>query len=129
MKSAPKTHAWINHGRWIANCPSCGQPAQVEPSADAHLFCRLCYPETYAVHFVPNAYGGFDPVPNDALRREYRAKMLADNIAPQVIYPDNRREIMEILRPRPLENMNWELHETADDLRAENIEHGIEAVN
>lgn len=42
-----------------------------------------------------------------------------------ITFPDNWREIVEVLRPRPVENMNWMPGETLEDLRAENFAHGV----
>lgn len=44
-----------------------------------------------------------------------------------VIHPENRAEIEGILDLRPKKAQFWYPHETADQLRAENIQHGLKA--
>jgi hypothetical protein len=44
-----------------------------------------------------------------------------------IIFPDNWHEIVEALRQRPVENMNWQPGETLADLKRENIEHAVGA--
>lgn len=45
--------------------------------------------------------------------------------AREVIFPENKHEIEEILLKRPYpKNRNWLVTETANDLRRQNIEHG-----
>ena len=39
--------------------------------------------------------------------------------------PDNYLEIESVLEPRPLENQNWEVNETLDFLRDENVKRKV----
>ena len=43
----------------------------------------------------------------------------------KVIIPRNRKAIEAILEKRPLENQNWEVGETIDNLLKENAENGV----
>lgn len=43
-KNFKKIVPFYNHGRWLARCPSCGQPNIVESSTEMFI-CGECYPE------------------------------------------------------------------------------------
>lgn len=43
------------------------------------------------------------------------------------VWPDEHQMIERILLKRPLKNRNWEPGEALNELRAQNIEHGLEA--
>lgn len=38
---APSTAAYVNHGRWLADCPACGR-AQLQSYDDHRLYCPAC---------------------------------------------------------------------------------------
>jgi hypothetical protein len=90
-----RAFAYVNHGRWVADCPfGCGG-AEV---ARADIFmCRECAN-------VPNAY---------------RPIVLAWPSDEDV------RAIEAALVPRPVVNRNWNLNESIGALLAENVEHGL----
>ena len=43
-----------------------------------------------------------------------------------VVWPDEAEQIGDILAVRPLENQHWMPGETLDDLRRENVAHGLD---
>src|SRR5512146_2607578 len=59
--------AYINHGRWLVDCPGCGSPVLIKPPEPAA--CGHCHPELFAVMFVKRRGEIYDPVP-DHERRE-----------------------------------------------------------
>lgn len=89
--------AEVNHNRWIAACGTCGGKEAVDP-ADPAFFCFSCF----------NIENGGHPRP--------------------VMFPDRDtiRKVEAQLLARPdVRTRNWAPHETADQLVAENLEHGL----
>ena len=83
------TPAYVNHGRWVADCEACRSALRVSPGDE--FTCLEC--------------GHHD----------------AD-----VFWPDDWADIDAVLALRPsILNRNWLPGETLDDLRAENLEHGL----
>ncbi len=97
-------YAYVNHGRWVADCPFCGGAERV-------------WPEGIRTHKkVPHPFG----IADDILHCGYTGQTC------QVVFPDDRREIARVLAKRPDDaNRNWFAHETVDDLERENAQRGI----
>jgi len=92
---APVIRAYIKRGSWVADCPICKGSQVVEPGEP--FFCVDCL-------MLWNA-----------------------GYAQKCWFPRKDRRVIErllMLRPNPL-NRNWLVGETVDQLRAENIEHGL----
>jgi hypothetical protein len=116
--------AYVNHGRWLADCPACGSPILLNPEKEDTIQCGVCNPQLLAIKLVPipgDPDSGVVPKAYEEMRAEARKTAMAH----KVIIPENWREIFETLRPRPTYLMNWLPGETLDTLRAQNIEHGI----
>ena len=114
--------AYINHGRWLVDCPDCGSAILFSPKDGNRIVCGHCNPEVFAIMFVKR--GGreiYDAVPD----HERRARTRANAKAFTCILPDNWGELFETLRVRHVSNMNWLPGETLNDLRAENIQHDL----
>jgi hypothetical protein len=93
----PAVQARVNHGRWLADCPTphCRNACYVDP-ADPRFLCVECV--------NPLAEGRWLPVE----------------------FPDDRDEIEAALLARPVPaTRNWTPGETVEQLRAENAEEGI----
>lgn len=136
------THAIFNAGRWIAACPECGRKGmqifdEVKPGGD--FICPFENPGMVATIAVAVDLTEKEKV---SLRRlgvrsefkvrgapdmEAREKARKDAIRYKVIFPTERKEIEAILRRRPIVGMGWKPGETLDDLRAENVQRGLEA--
>lgn len=97
LAAAPPIVAYVNEGRWVADCPLCNGAEWVD-LRDPRFFCQSC--------FNADAGGGFLPV--------------------EVPDPEERAEIDTALSRRPAGNQHWTRRETAADLRAENRAHGLE---
>lgn len=115
-------NAYMNHGRWLIGCPRCGAALEAEEKG---VVCPVCWPAMRAVLY--------QPVENGLLRKVHDMQTIAETreLARNKkeiwipIFPDERHEIEEILRCRPLpQNMNWIPSETLDDLRSQNEAHG-----
>lgn len=97
MPKQPTTHAYLNHGRWVADCPGgCNCALRLEPGSD------------------------YDCSPIHA-KSPTGSCCLAMKSA--VIWPDNIAEIEAAVRQRPARNQNWQPGETIALLEAENAEH------
>lgn len=96
----PQTFAYVNHGRWLVDCPFCGS-TQVAAKTDRRFLCA----GTGSCGNAP-AGGAFVPV----------------------VWPKDTEAIEAVLVNRPDPNTrNWLPGETIKDLRRENVEHGIAA--
>lgn len=84
--------AVVNHGRWIARCPTCSG-AQYASRADRRFFCSSCLN-----HAAGNRWIGVE-WPDDAQTQQIEAALMR--------------------RPNPT-NRNWEPGETVEDLEREN---------
>lgn len=92
-----RLHPYVNHGRWVVDCPckGCGG-AVVVSRAEAFFLCPLCC----------NA-------DNDG--QWYRVE-----------FPAHRAQIEIELLKRPVRpTRNWRAHESVADLRQENRAHGV----
>jgi hypothetical protein len=125
--------ARLNHGRWIVDCPDFPGPtsghAHEVDTGVATFACSKCYPglRANAVRLVekgPSA-GLHRVVPDPELRQEAFTKATGDDKVYKIIWPDDPKDILDILRYRRIENMNWEPGETLDFLKAENKQHGV----
>jgi hypothetical protein len=107
-EKANSVNARIEHGRWLVDCP-CGS-AYVPSQAEPYLICIEC------------------------------ANQDNDGKWIDIIFPANKEAIEATLLKRPIivkryrqtnspmfaENRNWTPGETIDQLRQENLEHGLE---
>jgi hypothetical protein len=100
LDTSVSTHAYVNHGNWIADCPFCPS-AQLISFNDPRFLCasgECCVNAAVKGAYVPVV------VPT----------------------PSNRAAIEEALLKRPvMASRNWRPGETVPQLRAENKEHGI----
>ena len=103
-----KVKAFVNHGRWIANCPNCKGAEIVHEGAPF-----ICYSEYMQLL-------GRDP---DIIAREMERARRNQAIF-EVEFPKNKSEIDDVLNRRKEENRNW-TNESIDELRKENIDNGV----
>ncbi len=98
-----KIRAYVNHGRWVADCPdpSCRGAELVEP--DVPFVCGSCNMS----EFIKKRKG-----------KVYKNKHT-------VTFPSWKDKIEQILVVRPTENRNWWTGESVAELRRENKEHGL----
>jgi len=121
-----KVYARVNHGRWIADCPDCSNGAMlVNPEKLEPFICGNCFPGMVAKTIKKVGEDKYVPVPDDKTIFRTAETVMGAGYAYEVVIPDNWSEIFETLRPRLLENMNWQPGETLDDLIEENIEHKV----
>jgi hypothetical protein len=125
--------AYVNHGQWLADCPTCGSPIRVDPLKPDQAICGACHPQLFATKQVevpvtvedlkiePTATRSFRSIPDGEVRR--KAYDVAEKH--KIVFPENWQEIIDTLRSRRTQYMNWLPGETVDVLIAENIEHGV----
>lgn len=90
-----RAFAYVNHGRWVADCPfGCGG---AELALDDRFICRECL----------NAQASHRPIPL---------------VWPA---PEDVSAIGAALGVRPPANRNWALNESIGALLVENVEHGL----
>ena len=89
--------AYINHGRWVVDCPYCSGAEHVDPD-DKSFFCFNCGME----------HNGNRPQPVTFPLKATRLK------------------IEEVLVTRPIENRNW-TKETLAELQRVNIKNGLDS--
>lgn len=95
--ASKKVTAYINHGRWVVECPDC-RSAQAGSPADPRFFCIECRNGWVAGRW---------------LKVEYPAG-------------PRRADIEEALLRRPMSrNRNWYPHESVGDLRKQNVANGV----
>jgi hypothetical protein len=98
--------AYMNHGRWVADCPA-GNETQLET-----FTCGTC--GYSALVDTGHAY-------IECLAHGWHS----------VRFPAERKEIEAVLRERPVDELtgakhaNWRPGETVESLRAENVGHGV----
>ncbi|PKO02093.1 MAG: hypothetical protein CVU43_09750 [Chloroflexi bacterium HGW-Chloroflexi-5] len=124
--------AYLNHGRWIVDCPKCGKVGATlaEPnhlvahySAENGLFiCHKCYPGMIVRSGV-NANGSLKF--NATMRAVARQKAEKNGEIYRVIFPENRKEIELAVAKRAPDNQNWEPGETIEFLLEENQAYGV----
>ena len=94
----PATFAYVNHGRWLVDCPFCGS-TQIAAKSDRRFLCA-------GADGCANAQVGGAYIP--------------------VVWPKDADRIEAELLQRPTpNNRNWMPGETVKDLRRENAEHGV----
>lgn len=95
---APPATAYINQGRWLADCPTAGCGGSMMLLPGTPYLCATCL--------------------NVEIGHRWR----------RIAWPKSRTEIERVLSLRLLpEQANWWPSESVDALRAENAAHGLEA--
>jgi len=93
--------AYVNHGRWIADCPDDGCHAALKV-VDTGIACD-CMDEVVCDH-----------------------PAIPHGLAIDIVYPEAQTDITRLLDLRPKrENRNWYPGETLSDIKAENVTHGV----
>ena len=125
-----KIQAYLNHGRWIANCPQCAElgltVAKIVTLSEIFV-CPEEYPDTMANTLVPNPrmQGAFNSVPDHILRIETRRRAIAEGNVYEIIFPDDKAQIESVLRRRPVHARNWDPATTLEELHNENVRNGV----
>ncbi len=104
--STPLVYAYLNHGRWIAECPVCHDALKVKPGF---------------VEWTRDPDRGFLMRKGDRFVCPNR-ECGADHGVLQ--WPANREAIEALVQMRPMVNRNWVPGEDAADLIADNIDFG-----
>ena len=97
IADAPPLPARLYHDQWIVECPDCHDAQFVWPETPQYL-CAYCFNARLGGRWRRVA------IPKESVRGEIEA------IVGHRLFPHQR---------------NWVPGETADDLRAENVDHGV----
>lgn len=126
--------ARYNAGRWLVDCPIHGAEGAVlacayngiDPSQSKfwtennEYICPVCYPGIVAEFLAPRN-GRIEKVPDRSARRTARLLAAAQDEIYQVVFPDEREQIEDVLKERPKLQRNWDgPHESISFLQAEN---------
>jgi len=95
IDSKHKVHAYINYGRWVANCCFC-RGAELVFKDDPYFVCLSCFNSTIGYKKIEVIFPKDIEKIEAALNKRIEAK-----------------------------NQNWLPHETIADLEKENIAHGV----
>jgi len=117
-------HARLNWGKWIADCPVHGEGIAELVTPGQDFICSRCYPDIHAEIKVQNGRGQLR-IPDFAMRATARQRAQDEGHLYKVVFPKNMEKILEVVRIRPLQNMNWIPGMTLDDLRRENKENNL----
>ena len=116
-----KVKAFLNHGRWLVECPEDRKHYNEVSSGQVDFICLGCYPDLRSVLYRQRTDGLLEPVPDEA-KREITKREAKHH---EIIFPRDIPAIMELLRQRNVSEMNWLPGETLADLKAENTAHGV----
>lgn len=122
--ATPPAIAYMNHGRWVADCPlGCG--CALALSTDMTVFdCRV----RRSVSEELRRLGVSDAGIAEAIRARGSDEIVTHDCGAQgaaIIWPADPTAVERVLRNRGALNRNWFPHETVEALRAENITHGV----
>lgn len=101
--------AYLNHGRWVGECPNCPNAEIVIPGSP--FICTAEHPLVRR--------GGGDQKAQAILAA------IAMNQAYEVIFPEDKALIEKLNSKRKEQNRNWKPGESVKDLVAENLDHEI----
>ena len=124
MDEKPKVYARLNWGNWIADCPIHGEGIAEQVRPGEPFICSRCHPGIHAQ--MPVRFQGHVIQVPDVAGRAYAFQQAewAGHLY-EVVFPKNMPKIMERVRPRKLQHMNWRPGMTLKDLERENQEHGV----
>ena len=112
---------YVNHGRWLVDCPTCGGPVMFDPNQSFIAICGVCNPGIMAVAFKEREKGVFVPFADQVARKQ--AVEQANTFT--VTMPAEWKQIFNVLRQREITKMNWLPGETVDQLKLENAYHNV----
>lgn len=118
-------HPYLNHGRWLVDCPKHGQNGahEVAPETTEYI-APCCYPGVIAT-FTGMVKGHPQVVPDVSARATATARAKANGEIHTVVFPENTDEIMEVISMRPIPDQNWQPNESVELMLEQNAEKGI----
>jgi len=130
-----KVKAFYNHNcGWAWACPVHDKrkydgtftPIKAVKAVQGQLgVCDECYPDILGGSMVEVRPGVFVPGVDVNKREAALAQAILDNRAYHIVFPRDKNKIMEALRLRDRENMNWIPGESLQDILDENKAHGV----
>lgn len=115
--------AYINHGRWLVDCPKHGIDGAMEVTEkDTVYICPCCYPKIIA-SFTGMVKNKLQHVPDISARATARKMAKEADEIYMITFPEKLADIKTIMDARPIHNRNWTT-ETIAALKKENKAHG-----
>ena len=111
--------ARFNCGYWIWDCPTCNSGNRATPK-DKMVLCHACYKgmRKPRVGYVDGTViTGYSKEDQDNAKR----LAWANEEVYKLSFPRNHKQIMEVLRCREEKHMSWDVGESIEDLKAENL--------
>lgn len=120
---------YYNRGRWIATCPVCREALEVKRGQSTFI-CTVCFPALramgYTQHTDKRGKVILRPCPDVDARAAAKAKAEQAGRVYRLIFPGDAKDMEKVMRKRPLDKRNWIPGETLQDLKAQNMAHGLE---
>lgn len=119
-----EVYAYMNHGRWLADCPKCMNASRVKPGRKKFI-CLACHPKIIATAYVEaRSHSGpgagrriLRPVADHDLRADAMRDAQDAGEAYNLIFPREVKEIERILIPvRDVRGKCW--YPDRDEIRA-----------
>lgn len=102
-----KVQAYLNHGRWLVDCPKHGRNGTLEVQVtDTEYIAPCCYPGVIA-QFTGMVKNRVQSVPDISARATAHARARTDGEVYEIAFPENMNEIMDALRGQPVTMQNW----------------------
>ena len=102
-----KVQAYLNHGRWLVDCPKHGRNGTLEVQVTDTEYIAPCrYPGTIA-QFTGMVKNRVQNVADISARATARARARKDGEVYEIVFPENMNEIMDALRGQPVTMQNW----------------------
>lgn len=117
--------AYLNQGRWVAECPDCHSAVKVKDLGAAAVYRTFgCVECGYGV--PKGAWKRFDRMPV-AVRIEYHLDEIVRGGTVPVRFPEDVETIeTELAKRGRAIHRNWKPGETVADLKRENAKHRVE---
>ena len=116
--------AYMNHGRWIVDCPKHGKDGAMEvKETDKEYIAPCCFPGIIASIPVMRK-SQFKVIPDISARATAKRLAIQAGEVYEIVFPAKLAEIKAIMEVRPIHNRHWTT-ETVAALKKENKAHGV----
>lgn len=117
--------AYLNYGRWLVRCPKHGKNGLLEVTPQTKDYIAPCCFPGIVASFPSVIKGRVMQLPDVSARATARKLAQQAGEIYSIEFPENMQEILDIVKLRPIQNQNWIMGETIDQLQADNVANGI----
>lgn len=115
---------YMNHGRWIVDCPKHGNAGAMEvKEGEKEYIAPCCYPNVLA-SFPVMRDGQIKMIADISARATAKRLAIKNDDVYEIVFPEKLEEIKAIMEKRLMSNRNWTT-ETLAALKKENKVHGV----